>query len=74
MGRERKKTELEITSCGTVSRGMRIECDEFQKEEINSIALESSKRMSIGRKFSVLTWGIQNICVSAKKRSSLEEV
>ena len=40
----------------------------------NSIALEHSRRNSVGRRFFVLTWGIRSICVSAEERSCLDGV
>ena len=50
----------------------RIECDGCQKRA-NSIALENS-RSKCWPKVCVLTWGIQNIHVSAVGRSCLEGV
>ena len=40
----------------------------------NSIALEHSRRNSVGRRFFVLIWGIRSICVSAEERSCLDGV
>ena len=40
----------------------------------NSVALEHSRRHSVGQKVFVLTWGIRSIRVSAEERSCLEGV
>ena len=50
-----------------------IKCDAYQNGA-NSIALEHSRRNSVGQSFFVLTWEIRSIRVSAEERICPERV